>query len=93
MTGWSSGLRVAGPTCCLPASSWLALHLLLPLLSPTVFVLCRLFCLRPEGLGFCLEATVRFVPSYSTSLRCEGCAGSDTLYDASWRLTDAAAEW
>lgn len=48
---------------------------------------------RADGLGYCLNATVRYVPSYSTSLLCDGCDGSATLYDFRWQLTDAAAQW
>lgn len=41
----------------------------------------------------CLNATVRFVPSYSTSLLCDACDGANTNYEFRWQLTDAAAQW
>ncbi|KAL4433984.1 hypothetical protein ABPG75_000425 [Micractinium tetrahymenae] len=47
----------------------------------------------PEGQGFCLNATVRYVPSYSTSLLCDACDGANTNYEFRWKLTDAAAQW
>ncbi|KAL4441829.1 hypothetical protein ABPG77_003745 [Micractinium sp. CCAP 211/92] len=47
----------------------------------------------PEGQGMCLNATVRFVPSYSTSLLCDACDGANTNYEFRWQLTDAAAQW
>lgn len=47
----------------------------------------------PEGQGMCLNATVRFVPSYSTWLLCDGCDGANTNYEFRWQLTDGAAQW
>ncbi len=44
------------------------------------------------GKGVCLDATVRYVPSYSTSLTCQACNGSATL-DFRWKVTDAAQQW
>lgn len=48
---------------------------------------------RDAGKGVCLAATARYIPSYSTSLVCDGCNGSATLRDFRWKLTDAAAGW
>lgn len=48
---------------------------------------------RDAGKGACLKATVRYIPSYSTSLACQGCNGSATAYQFRWQLTDAAREW
>lgn len=46
-----------------------------------------------EGTGVCLNATVRFVPSYSTALECVACNGTATYYDFRWRVTDQAKQW
>lgn len=47
----------------------------------------------PEGSGACVNATARFVPSYSTALECVGCNGTATFYDFRWRTTDQAQQW
>ncbi|GAB4818162.1 hypothetical protein N2152v2_005208 [Parachlorella kessleri] len=45
------------------------------------------------GKGVCLNTTVRYVPSYSTSLECQGCNGSATLGNFGWQVTTAAQQW
>jgi nicastrin len=40
-----------------------------------------------------VAATARYVPAYSTTLRCDGCSGAATFYDNQWKATDEAAEW
>lgn len=44
-------------------------------------------------MGVCLNATVRYVPAYPTSLACQGCNGTATLADARWVPSEAAAVW
>lgn len=44
-------------------------------------------------MGVCLNVTVRYAPSYSTALRCDGCDGAATLGDYRWKATEAAAQW
>jgi nicastrin len=41
-------------------------------------------------MGKCVNATVRYVPSYSTRVSCEACSD---YYTAKWQLTDAAEQW
>lgn len=45
------------------------------------------------GRGMCLPSTVRYIPSYSTSLVCEGCKGSATPRGRHWKVTQAANKW
>lgn len=52
-------------------------------------------CARWRGssdkqLGTCVNATVRYVPSYSTQLVCQSC---DDPWAATWQLSDAADAW
>lgn len=47
----------------------------------------------PADAGVCLQASVRYVPSYSTLLSCRECGGDDTFYDSRWQVTDEANEW
>lgn len=41
-------------------------------------------------MGHCVNATVRYVPSYSTKLECESC---DDPWEATWRVSTAADAW
>lgn len=41
-------------------------------------------------MGKCVNATVQYVPSYSTKLTCEN---SEDNWQATWHLTDAADAW
>uniref|UniRef100_A0A383VJT7 Nicastrin n=1 Tax=Tetradesmus obliquus TaxID=3088 RepID=A0A383VJT7_TETOB len=43
-----------------------------------------------ELMGRCVNATVRYVPSYSTRVSCESCSD---YYTAKWQLTDVAEQW
>ncbi|PRW57704.1 nicastrin isoform X2 isoform A [Chlorella sorokiniana] len=47
----------------------------------------------PEGLGYCLNASALFVPSYSLALRCDACDGAKTLYDYRWKAANETAAW
>ncbi|KAK9827925.1 hypothetical protein WJX74_009599 [Apatococcus lobatus] len=43
--------------------------------------------------GKCVQASVRYVPSYSLQFVCQDCDGTATFYNPDWQMTHAADSW